>query len=329
MERLLTEHLYKNNSEQEDDAFSSPIRNFTILELEKLAKINEKKAKCCVETHRFWDSNSNPVDFPVPCDNRSCTTCSEHRLYKYRKEHKLQIDTLAKSIKNPKAFVWTGWVKPIEEFTREFCKSKLLKVFRLCKQFSRTEFSIHMEVKIKEDNPHYAYLHFHVVSGYIHKLRLVEALYGRYIKYEKALKYESLSYYVSKYASKVPMFFSNLQENKYTLLVYKLQMNRFSPKTELCVVNNLYAKIKEIEKNKFIVDNVKEIWINNLKKNNKKTVKGEKPPPKYYLEANIEREVYNAFRRDADTVYHPFLDSYETSHCKKSKVVTLEDFIDG
>jgi len=341
LERLLTEHLYKNNSKQENSALCSPKRNFLDFSdfykpefQEKLACINAKKGNCGKFTKEYVHVKTNEVvEFPVYCDNRSCCICVEHKKYKYSKEHKKQIYSLDKSMRKPKAYIFTGWRLPLKDLTRVFCASKLLLLFGLLKRFSESEFSVHMEIKLLEDGS--AYLHFHVVSAFIKNLRLVSKLWGRVIRYEKAIKTEDLSNYVSKYASKVPMYYSNFQENYYTLLVYKLQMHRFSPKINEGKINRLYDKKITVSNGVqfvgYINKNVFDIWERNKIIERKKEAGG-KPPPNYILFDNLEREVYSClkrseFNRDGSKNYHPFIDSYqERMNKNKKKVVTLEDF---
>jgi hypothetical protein len=332
LERLLTEHLYKNNSEQQNGAFSSPLGTFTILELENLYKINQKKGKCGVEKHEFYDCEGKLlVEFPIYCDNRSCIICKDHKQYQFRKNHQKQVNALKKSIINPKAWVYTGYRINLREYSvkelRKFCQKKLRYLYSLLVRFSASEFSVHMEIKLNSDDT--AYIHFHGVSGYIRKLRLVQKLWSRVIRNECAKSLDNVSFYVSKYASKVPVYYNGFQENYYTLLVYKMHMNRFSPKVNENIVDETYNRIKKIEKNEFINPNVKEIWIRNLRFK-KRIEKGKKPPPRYYKVDNLKREVYytykkSEFNRDGSKNYHPFIDSFEASvNKKKNKNSKLE-----
>jgi len=73
-----------------------------------------------------------------------------------------------------------------------------------------------------------AYLHFHVVSGGIHNLKHLRFLWGRQIKFEYAIKPDSLAYYISKYSSKTPYFPSEKHLQEYHLAVYKTRMHLFS-----------------------------------------------------------------------------------------------------
>lgn len=220
-----------------------------INQLYLLDKIQSKKSSCGTLSREFINAQTGESKlFPVYCDNRSCTNpcCKEHRGYKYSKHHAGQIFALSESIISPKAWVFTGWVLPLSDLTREFIQSKMLKLVKLLRQFSTTEFSVHMEIKIKSDN--LAYLHFHAVSGSIDKLGLVRKLWGRQIKYETALTQSGLSKYISKYASKCPTYFSQSDEDHYTLLVYKTQMHRFSPKASKCQTTTLWYDAEQLKR---------------------------------------------------------------------------------
>lgn len=223
---------------------SSPNRNFTFLELQILSKIALKMDNCGVSFQEFVGQRGELLALPAYCDNRSCENplCKSHRGYKFMKTHLAQIDVLNKSMKHPRGWVMSGWVLPIENITKEFLSSMLTKLFRLMKQFALSEFSIHMELKPHADGT--AYVHFHVVCGSIQKLRLVRALWGRQIKYENAISPDNLGGYVSKYASKVPAFPSETWRDCYTVLVYKLQMHRFSPRVEKCETVSYWTRIE-------------------------------------------------------------------------------------
>jgi hypothetical protein len=163
------------------------------------------------------------------CDNRCCSEsgCQDHRRFKYKRNHGEQIKTLDKSMKSPKAWIFTGWVLPYP-LDRSFAQEKLNFLYKLLKDEkhgSITEFSIHMEVKLKENG---GYLHFHVVSGGVKDLRFVRQVWGRVVRFEYAIKDKALSDYVSKYASKTPFFESEDLRLYYLMFVYKLFMSRFS-----------------------------------------------------------------------------------------------------
>jgi hypothetical protein len=271
---LSQENFSEKNAE--NNTLSSPNRNIYILDYEKLAAINKKKSNCGVNFKSYYSVEKKEfVEFPVYCDNRSCCNCKDHKRYKFNKVHQKQIVALNKSMIKPRAWIFTGWVLPNTELTREFCQEKLLQLFHILKQFKTSEFSIHMEIKPK--NSEQLYLHFHVVSSYIKNIRLVSKLWSRKVLNEEAIKPKDLGFYVSKYASKVPVFYTNFQENYYTLLVYKLKMNLFSPK----------ANVGE-----FI------------------------PTSKYYSEDQLRVEIYYAYRRGyyneygTQIDYHPFLENY-------------------
>ena len=203
------------------------------------------------------------------------------------KTHEQQIIFLNKSMKKPKAWIFTGWKLPIEEFTRDFLQQKLKRLFNICKNKSISEFSIHMEIKIYSPNHKdygLAYLHFHVVTAGFPDLRFIRKIWGRQIKYESAIKPENLAWYVSKYAGKTP----RIQDDQYLLesyhlLVYKLQMHRFSCRPDQKIITpsdwvNITSVISEIKGTLF-----RESYRNqnnyNYKKGKKYYYKILEPPP--------------------------------------------------
>jgi hypothetical protein len=309
-----------NDFEPQNRSLSPPYRNNSFLDLDLLAKINEKKSKCGTENREFYNIIKNEFEnYPIYCDNRSCVKCKDHKLYQFRKNHSLQIVALNKSMKNPRAWVFTGWVLPVEELTKEFLRSKVKLLVRLLKQFSSSEFSVHMEIKLKENG--FAYLHFHVVSAYIEQIRLVSKLWHRKVRNEEALHHENLGFYVSKYASKVPLFSTPKIEQYYTLLVYKEKMNLFSSRVAKGESDKTFDKECEIVSYvcDFTCNNLKDIYDRTYRtkcRNQKKEIELEKPPPKYYLTELLEKEVEQALMRDSwiDNTgfrhfrdYHPFL----------------------
>lgn len=163
------------------------------------------------------------------CNNRVCNKepCMVHREYLYKRNHGEQIKMLDKSIDAPKAWVFTGWVFPYP-IDRDFCREKLRELFALLnnrKIGSVTEFSIHMEVKLREKD---WYLHFHVVSGGLGDFHFVRYLWGRVVSYEYAIKKDRLASYVSKYTSKTPLFKDDVERIEYLRFIYKTQTSRFS-----------------------------------------------------------------------------------------------------
>jgi hypothetical protein len=163
------------------------------------------------------------------CDNRACNApaCIVHRQYQYKRYHGEQIKLLDKNIVAPKAWIFTGWVFPYP-IDREFCRQKLRELFLLLNNHkigSVTEFSIHMEVKLREND---WYLHFHVVSGGLGDMHFMRYLWGRVVTYEHAIKKDALSAYVSKYASKTPLFRNEIERLYYLQFIYKTQTSRFS-----------------------------------------------------------------------------------------------------
>ena len=213
---------------------SPPLRGTFYSEKSKLDILYEKLENCGEEEWEIIKSPTGEIfSKPVYCDNRCCNNpgCQKHRLYKYMREHQAQINETNKSMRKPKAWIFTGW-KLEYPIDRKFCQKKLLFLFKLlsdCKRGSVSEFSIHMELKVNDCN---VYLHFHVVSGGIRDLRFVRHRWERVVRFEKAISPKDLAYYVSKYASKTPAFPSDLHLEFYHLAVYKLQMHRFSSKAK-------------------------------------------------------------------------------------------------
>jgi len=214
---------------------SPPYRNSTFSDSEKLDILYGKIGNCCVDSRRYYFGDGSFKDFPVCCDNRSCDhpVCKKHRLYKFLKAHSPQIEALNRSMRKPKAWVFTGFKMPLVELTRGFCRFHHSRLLALLKRFSVSEFSGHMEIKVYGDGD--AYLHWHVVSAGFRNLRLLRKLWDRQILYEEAIVPVQLGYYVSKYASKTPCFSSDCDRELYHLLVYKTQMHFFSVKPPVVV----------------------------------------------------------------------------------------------
>lgn len=196
----------------------------------KIEQILEKIEQCGTEQ---MDIVSPKGDIIKPiikyCDNRVCNNpgCQIHREYQYKRNHRIQIQQINENIKKPKAWVFTGWVQqyPID---REFCQEKLKKLYHLLKDTkfgSVTEFSIHMEVKLREKD---WYLHFHCVLGGLKDYRAIQTLWGRWVNYEYAIVPEQLESYIGKYASKTPKFKDETQRLQYLKYIYKTQTSRFS-----------------------------------------------------------------------------------------------------
>jgi hypothetical protein len=215
-------------------SLSSPLTGTLLFDYDILMS---KIDNCGVDFDEYFppDSNESRV-LPVFCDNRICDNpdCKQHRLYKYMRYHRSQIKALQGSMRNPKAWIFTGWVVPVYELDRGFVQDKLRYLFKILsskKYGSSTEFSIHMELKVyPEGHRNYGcfYVHFHVVSGGMKDLRMVRCLWKRQVCYEEAIRSDALGYYVSKYASKTPTFPDDNHRYCYAMIVYKLQMHRFS-----------------------------------------------------------------------------------------------------
>jgi len=174
------------------------------------------------------------------CDNRVCKNpkCKEHRGMKFRACHFHQIKMIETEVRKPKAWVFTTkkWYFPfsVENFkkfsqTRMKLLRDLLNIKKHRKYGSITPYSIHMEIKKDKDGgvPDGWYLHFHVVSGSIENIRLVRHMWGYVIRSEPAKAIRSVSWYVSKYASKVPKLFNFTDAIAYLRVVYKTKMHDF------------------------------------------------------------------------------------------------------
>ena len=180
--------------------------------------------------------NTNIFSVPVYCNNRGCTKkgCQEHRGELFRKEHFQQQQVITKSMKAPKGWVFTGWKLKNwrnTDWVKTFLRKKTIKLYHILndtKFGATTGFSIHAELKFYEDGT--VYLHFHVVMGGIKcRISTMCSLWGRVVRYEKAISPDHVAQYVSKYASKTPNFYdSDFNRDWYHLVVYKTQMHRFS-----------------------------------------------------------------------------------------------------
>lgn len=208
-------------------AFSSldtSFRNFNIFN-----QVLERVNSCGNDKIEVISPSSQLIEINKYCDNKICQNpdCKIHREYKYKRYHSSQIELLNKSIRSPKAWVFTGWVKsyPID---RDFCRSKFRELFKLLsstKFGSVTHFSIHMEVKLRESD---YYLHFHCVLGGLRDYRMIQKLWGRYVRYEYPIHKDALASYVSKYASKTPILRGVDRLYDYFNYIYKTQTSRFS-----------------------------------------------------------------------------------------------------
>jgi hypothetical protein len=212
-------------------ALSSPLIGTYVFDY---AKLCSKIDNCGLKFDEYFppDGGESKI-LAIFCDNRVCdnSACKDHRLYKYMRLHREQIDELRKSMYKPKAWVFTGWVIPVSDFSRSFAQEKLVFLFRILKSSSVSEFSIHMELKVYPAGHKHEgcfYLHFHVVSAGFKDLRFIRKRWGRQIRYEEAICPDDLGYYVSKYASKTPFFADDRIKFFYARIVYKLQMHRFS-----------------------------------------------------------------------------------------------------
>lgn len=201
--------------------------------VEKVDNFHARSEDCGVEFYDLLNLKSGvEVSLPVFCDNRACDKpkCKKHRLYQYIREHGSQVEILDKSMRKPKGWIFTDTVFDGVEFVdKKYAQDRLSLLYKLLrdpKHGSVTEFSIHMEFKIRLDGS--VYLHFHAVFGAVKDLRFVRAKWKRVVRFETAINSKDLGWYVSKYASKCPLFNSVEEQSCYHVLVYKLQMHRFS-----------------------------------------------------------------------------------------------------
>ena len=147
-------------------------------------------------------------------------------------------------MEKPKAWVFTGWRIDVlgtspNKF-KSFAREKFPHLYHILKEVkfgSVSEFSIHMELKFNTDDS--VHLHFHVVMGGINcRIKTMRSLWGRVVKYERAIEPEFVSEYVSKYSSKTPDFQdSDFIKDWYFLVTYKIQMHRFSISKNKAILN--------------------------------------------------------------------------------------------
>ena len=218
-----------------DLSLCSPYSNFSNKQLDSIENLYDKLDNCGRIFKEFVTPEGIIKNLPVYCNNRSCSNpdCKDHRLYLYMRVHNSQIIALNKSMIKPKGWVFTGWKFDITKLNIEkfriFIRKKLIFLFNILKEFSVSEYSVHMEIKFYK-NTNDIYLHFHVVSAGFRDLRFIRKKWNRHITYEKAIKPKELGYYVSKYASKTPVLNTQYKLVFYHLVVYKTQMHRFSIK---------------------------------------------------------------------------------------------------
>jgi hypothetical protein len=230
-----------NENIKNDDNISlgSPIGTSYFKDYKSVFNLYNKLSNCGTGYYRLVNKKTGEtVSLPVYCDNRVCTNpnCKKHRLYQYMRKHEAQIIQINYDMRKPKAWVFTTERKPFP-IDRDYCRKKfkqlnvLLRKDKHQKYGSKSKYSIHMEIKLYAPSNRYPYetwyLHFHVTSALIENLRLVRKLWGYQIFYEKGINSEDLSYYVSKYASKVPFFPSRNAFMEYAGTVYKLKMHSF------------------------------------------------------------------------------------------------------
>lgn len=194
-----------------------------------LVSVFERINNCGSTSTEFVDSRGDFFEVPQYCNNRGCSNegCQKHRGYLHVKNHGSQISTIEKQITSPKGFVFTGWKLKIDSQLKEFSRSKLIELYQLLNRYSKTQFVIYMEFKLKDEST--VYLHFHVVTGSVGDIHQVQALWRRKVSYQYPIvSDEALLQYIRKYASKSPAYQSKIQKENYVALTYKLQMCRYS-----------------------------------------------------------------------------------------------------
>ena len=231
-------------------AFSPSNRNLLKISNEKREKIKEKIEKCGTEFAEFIRKDTSEiVEFLVYCDNRICQNegCQDHREYKFKKQHREQEKALKFSMKSPKHWIFTTERRlRLEEIDVYRVRSVLSKLFKLLKDQSLTEFSVHLEYKFHSDNS--VFIHFHVVCGGLKDYRYCVKRWGAHIRYQNKIDVEQLGYYVSKYASKVPKLYSEYQREKYLDIAYKEVMHRFSAKEDVEVFPSEYIRMEDLRR---------------------------------------------------------------------------------
>jgi len=193
---------------------------------------------------------SDFLEFPKCCDNRGCCSsdCESHRGVKHKQNHIQQIQWIQKYVRSPKSWVFTGYRLnlSVDEW-REKAQSELIRLFRLLSESSKTPFVIYLEFKVHADGSYY--LHFHAVSGSVGDIHLIQARWGRIVRYEHPLTSEAvLIRYIKKYTGKTPLIYVSESshgdvksqpvtlsldawrpyQEKYIAVTYKLQMCRYS-----------------------------------------------------------------------------------------------------
>jgi hypothetical protein len=177
------------------DPLSSPIGTFDFDIFDTypvLSRIFNKLSNCGFTRLVFQNvETGEKIEIPAYCDNRCCNNsgCQKHRLQKYMREHRHQINDINQDMRKPKAWIFTTARKPYP-IDRTYCQSRLKKLFNLLskdkhpKFGSNSKFSVHMEIKPDVES---WFLHFHVVSGGITNLRLVRKLWAfvEFFSFEK------------------------------------------------------------------------------------------------------------------------------------------------
>lgn len=204
--------------------------------VEKYERMRERIDKCSTEMVWLVSPESKQSEILNFCDNRIChkKECIDHRSYNHTRKHGKQIKDIQLTMRNPRAWVFTGWnIKYPErvdewENIRDFSRRKLSFLRSLLEDRvigCVSEYTINMELKMWRNH---CYLHFHVCMTGLKDIKKVRSLWSRQIKYQKALHRESLADYVSKYATKCQKFYSELHRYYYFIWSYKTYLQRFS-----------------------------------------------------------------------------------------------------
>lgn len=271
-----------------------------------LENVLTKIDNCGKNSIELLYSDGHFKEVPIYCNNRICEnpSCKDHRGYLFKKNHSDQITITQKSMRKPRAWVFTygNILYPID---RKLCQQLMLKLYHLLNGQSITNFSIHMELKLHDGH---AYLHFHVLCGGVKDLRFTRKLWGKQVLQEQALYPEQVVDYVSKYASKTPTFPTEMHRIWYLYAVYKLQMHKFSAKH----IKILEEQIRyESSRYSFTNPNLQAIYDSNTRKHNSIYLK-DKPPPKVYTTEALLIEIENS-QKDG------YIDNTGAYHHKKPK----------
>jgi hypothetical protein len=230
------------------------------LESIQLEKVLSRIDFCCSDTVHLIHANGKEIDVFKTCNNRACSNpdCMVHRGILHEKNHYQQLAFVKKYIQSPKSFVFTGWrLSDSVDEVRDFARKKLMYLVFVLDTMNRLKVSrgvrpspyvVFMEFKLYRDGSRY--LHFHVISGSIGDIHLVQRYWHRIVRYEHPIvDDDQLIKYVRKYTGKVPVVYQSdsgsgtvkLQDDfglyvDYIRLSYKLQMCRYSESRRLAIL---------------------------------------------------------------------------------------------